>query len=81
MRIINIWEHNGWGNSIRWLDWDNRRLSGHLSTPPSVGDEVRSKMDTGKIARFLITAVKRLEDPPDMFFANVSDIGYLEVDA
>ena len=75
-RIINLWEHNGWGNSIYFFDWKDRELAGHMTPRPSVGDEVRAKLKQG-IGRFRIISVDYKKDPPDMFFAKVKDIGYV----
>ena len=44
----------------------------------SVGDELRAKMQSGKIARFLISEIRYERDPADMFFGKVIDLGYLE---
>ena len=76
-RIINMQDHNCWGNCVDWFNWDTREVVGHLPTIPDIGDELRSKMDSGKIARFRIESVRQQTDPNDMFFATVSDIGYL----
>ena len=77
-RIINLWEHKGWGDSIYWLDYDRRSLTGHLRPTPIEGDEIRSKMESGKIGRFILKEVKRCVNPSDQFFATTSKlIGYL----
>lgn len=81
MRIIKVWEHSGWGNSIRWFDWQKRRLVGWLQQIPEVNDEIRTKMKSGSIARFKVVKVEPQQDPPDMFFATVEDVGYLETTA
>ena len=75
-RIINMWDHNGWGNSVRWFDWDKRHVYGHLQNRPKVGDELRCEMESGQIARFLFTSVELQTNPNDMFFAYLTDIGY-----
>jgi len=76
IRIISIWEHSGWGNTIYWRDWENRKICGHLASPPEKGDILRSKMTSGKTARFRFEFVEIMLDPPDQFFATVSDLGY-----
>ncbi len=78
-RIINIWEHFGWGNSMYFLDWQKRKVSGHLYDSPSKGDILRAEMNSGKIAEFVFTEVEYCKDPRDMFFGTVKDIGYFEV--
>ena len=59
------------------MDWDKREIVGWLSRIPKVNDEIQKKMESGKIARFIVLSVERCGDPPDMFFAKVADIGYL----
>jgi len=77
-KIINLWEHKGWGNSIYFFDWEKRKLVGWLTPIPQKGDEVRERMKSGKIARFEIIKVEPCYDPVDMFFVYVKDIGYME---
>lgn len=43
-----------------------------------VGDEIRCKLSSGKVGRFLIIKIRYESNPPDMFFGEVRDIGYLE---
>lgn len=76
-RIINMWKHTGWGNSISFTDWEKRRLVGHLPNRPKIGDEIRSKMESGEIGRFLVSEVEYCRDPKDMFFCTVKDLKYL----
>lgn len=76
-RIFQAWEHTGWGNTIKIFDWDERQLVGWLTPMPNEGDEVRIKMESGKVARFEITKMEPCGDPVDMFFADVKDVGYL----
>ena len=75
-RIISMWEHSGWGNSINWMDWDKRRVYGHLTPTPKKGDILMAKMESGKIARFEFKEVDVMRDPSDQFFATVSYLGY-----
>ena len=83
VKIWNMWEYNTWGYAINWFNYDAKRITGHLPDDLmgfktiKVGDELRAKMQSGKVARFKITKVKRCQDPPDMFFATVNYIGYL----
>lgn len=77
-RIWKAWEHKGWGDSIGWIDFSRRCISGHLTPKPKVGDEFQTRMDSGKIGRFKIISVEYCSDPNDMFFATVSDIGYTD---
>lgn len=75
-RIITMSEHSSWGNSIFWTDYDQRKLSGFMQQKPTVGDIVRANMQSGKVARFRVESVENIQDPKDMFFAKVSDLGY-----
>lgn len=83
VKIWNIWEYNGWGRRINWLDFSARTIEGHLPCGLlgfqmiKEGDEVRAKMKSGKIARFKVKKVKRMSDPQDQFFADLEDVEYL----
>jgi hypothetical protein len=79
-RIIKIWEHESWGNSISWNKYEDRRIYGFLYRLPNEGDVIMSKMVSGKIGCFKISSIKYCNDPSDMFFATVSDWGYLSDD-
>lgn len=76
--IINVWEHNGWGDAIDWFDYERRQLYGHLMQKPKVGDEIRAKMQSGRIGRFEVIEANYPGNPADMFFCKVKDIGYVE---
>jgi hypothetical protein len=77
-RVFNIWEHNIWGNSIQWRDYENRNLYGFIKNPKvKFGDEFRDKMESGKVMRFEVIELDYKYNPTDMFFATVKDIGYL----
>lgn len=79
--IWNLWEHQGmWGHNIHWTDWQSRRLGGHLPNRYEMkeGQELRARMESGKIARFEIVDIEFCSDPRDMLFFTVKDIGYLE---
>jgi len=75
--IINMWEHTSWGDNIYFFNWEKRHLVGWMTPIPNIGDEIRCKMKSGKVARFKIIKVEPQKDPKDMFFATVEDIGYL----
>jgi hypothetical protein len=74
-----MWEHDTWGDSIRFLDWDKRTVYGFLPNRHilEVGDEMRQRMQSGKIARFQVTEIRYTPDPKDQFFATVKDVGYV----
>lgn len=76
--IINIWEHKMWGDNIQWQNWEKRVIVGWLTPAPQVGGEVRAKLESGKVGCFKIESIDQMRDPGDMFFATLSDIGYLE---
>jgi hypothetical protein len=88
--VWNMWEHQSWGKSIQWADFDKRRIYGHYdmvcfttASPKRpgrlrAGDELRARMESGKVARFKIVELEYKNDPPDRFFGTVEDIGYLE---
>lgn len=76
MSTIRMEDHRGWGDRIDWFNFDTRRIEGHLSIIPEVGDHIISRMGSGKNAVFEIIKVDRCYDPRDQFFATVKDIGY-----
>lgn len=55
--IWNMWEHQGWGDSVHFLNWNKRQIAGRLTPLPRAGDEVRVKMESGRVARFEIVDV------------------------
>ena len=77
-KVWKMWEHKGWGNTIEWSDWDRGRVVGWLSISPKVGDELQCRMQSLKVMRFRFDKVERMNDPRDMFFADMSIIGYKE---
>lgn len=76
--VWKMWEHKGWGNAINWFDFEKGKVVGFLSVIPSVGDELQCQMESGKIMRFRFDKIERMRDPRDMFFADMSIIGYKE---
>lgn len=75
-REINMWDHSGWGDSIYWLNFNTRRIAGHLHNPPEKGDIINCQMQSGKIAQFIVVSCEVMSDPSDQFFATVSDYQY-----
>jgi hypothetical protein len=73
-----MWEHHTWGNRLQIFSWENRKIVGWLGTKPENGDKLHIKMQSGKIAEFEILNVKHCHDPPDMFFADIKDIRYID---
>ena len=62
---------NRWGRSIEWFDFDAMEVHGWMRPPPEVGDVFDAEMQSGNIARFKFTEVRRTYNPPDMFFGKV----------
>ena len=81
MKIIDMADHKGWGNSIYWLDYEKRELTGHLTPVPEIGDEIICEVKSlNKLKNFkiyIVVKVKDFDDPPDQFFATVKDSGYI----
>lgn len=81
MITIKMNEHCSWGNSIYWLNYEKRELTGHLTPVPKIGDKVICEMKSpNKFRHFKIytfVKVKDFFDPPDQFFATVKDSGYV----
>ena len=73
-----MWEHNQWGNSISWFDFDNYRITGFSKQPDKigVGDYILSEMQSGKIARFIVKSIEYKDDPTDMFFGGLEFMEY-----
>ncbi len=76
-RVINIWEHRSWSNSINWFSYEDRKLVGHMTPKPEVNDEIRAKFESGEIGRFRIVKVEHAQTVHDMFWCKVKDVGYL----
>ncbi len=66
-----------WGCHVEWLT-DHEKVWGHHPTIPSVGDRIHSPMQSGRTGVYEVTAVERCRDPDDMFFADVTPLGYLD---
>jgi len=85
-RVWNMEEHRGWGDTIYFSNWDERKITGWLPFKLGeprirVGDEVRCKMKDGRTARFIVTELESMSDPRDMFFGKVADLDYVEEEA
>ena len=81
MRTINMNEHCSWGNSIYWLDYKERKLTGHLTPVPKIGDKIICELKSPNKYRhfkiYTVFIVQDFDDPPDQFFAIVKDSGYI----
>ena len=78
-KAFDMENHNGWGDTLSFLDWKTRRISGH-GHGYSKHDFVISKMESGKTAILRIVDIKYCSNPNDQFFGTVKDIGYLPDD-
>jgi len=76
--IIDMNSHSTWGNSISFMNWEIREITGHMTPIPKKGDILVSKMKSGKKAVFRIIEIRPCLDPSDQFFGTVEDIGYIE---
>lgn len=89
--LYNLWEHNGWGDSIEaefphmtdesgqtGIDLDNCKCNGWLPRKPKDGDILRVKMTSGKIFQFRFMEVRHVQQVSDMFFAKLEAVGYEE---
>jgi len=83
VKEINMSMHKAWGDSVWWFDYEKGIVTGHLTPKPQAGDKIICEMyspnpDTSR--HFKILIVKKIEDfsdPPDQFFADVEDLGYI----
>lgn len=66
-----------WGDDFMWVhEWT--RLGGWKTPLPNKGDRIEIPMTSGKTGLYKIKKIDYCGDPPDMFFADVSFIGYKE---
>lgn len=80
MRTINMDQHSAWGDSIYFLDYKERRMTGHMTPKPEIGDrikvEMKSKVQGRSFRFFTVISLEDFRDPPDQFVADVRDSGY-----
>jgi hypothetical protein len=84
----NFWGHHiEWHDFTErkiWGHYDNfnviqRFVTGEEPRPPrmlAVGEVIRAKMQSDRYALFRVTEINWQNDPRDMFFGAVEDIGY-----
>ena len=71
----------GWGNRIEWmLDREGKEVVGWKSRIPQIDDWLLCSMQSGKTGLHLFSSIERCGDPPDMFFATVELVGYVDVE-
>jgi hypothetical protein len=79
--MTTVYEIGGyWGHHVEWFNFEKRRIWGHKTPLPKVGDFVDCDMQSGQRCRFEIIKVEGQSNPRDMFFADVSDYGYVADD-
>lgn len=78
MKIIKQWEHRGWGDSLNIDELGAGKFSGHMSPKPEVGDLIWVKFESGKAGELVVTNVKHIDNPRDMFFLDADGVRYLE---
>ena len=78
-KIIKMWEHNGWGNNVDFFDYENRRIYGHMTPRPKVGDVLLAKMTSGKTGVFRIKnlTTKTIHQTCSSVMFQTSDRGHL----
>jgi hypothetical protein len=78
-RIIDYvstgWGHN-WQRMEGGLDLGRMRIAGWCSPPPMIGDLLRFRMASGRIALYRVEEVEPCADPPDMYFATIAPSRY-----
>ena len=75
-KVYNMWEHEVFGDAIGFLDYDKMQICGYFEGLKK-NDEVRSKMESGKIARFKILEVHYPEGcAKGQFWGKVKPLGY-----
>lgn len=77
-RVIDMTKTRTWGHNVEWSDWEKGRVYGWLTPKPVPGDELRCNMQSGKILRARFDKMEDASGVDDMFFADMSLIGYLE---
>jgi len=80
-KIWNMWEHKNFGDRMAWLDFDGGEIEGHIGSfgdKVKKDDEIRCKMQSGKISRWKVIKVEYQKDPTDQFFAWCVFLGYVE---
>lgn len=79
-RLRRVFKIKGDGIDFYWQNYDHRVVCGHRGWPEK-GDVFTCKMQSGKIGVFEVVNVRRCSEPGNMYFADVRDVGYWEVQA
>lgn len=56
------------------------KCSGHLPRKPVKGDVILHTMTSGKIMKFLVSAVEYPDNVHDMFFADLIPLDYVDIE-
>lgn len=72
--------YQSWGNAIYWLDKPtDYKIYGFIASPKiKEGDELRIRLSSGRIGCLIMYNIDYKNDPRDMFFANVKELGFLD---
>jgi len=73
----------GWGDAINMWRWPKKlgdicKVEGHKNPKPIKGDLLLMPMESGKTLLTQFTKVEPCGDPPDMFFADIKEVDYVE---
>lgn len=73
----------GWGSAINVCRWpkklgDKYEVSGHKNPKPVKGDLLLIPMESGKTLLTMFVDTQPCNDPPDMFFAEIKKVDYVD---
>lgn len=71
-------DYQSWGNAINWTNWPELKINGHLTRRPTIGDILTCDFVSGAKHEFQFIQVEYVNDPTDMFFAEVKHLGEIE---
>ena len=81
---VRLYKMGGrWGSAINIWYWpkklgDKCEVQGHKNPKPIKGDLLLMDMESGKTLLSMFTNVRPCNDPPDMFFAEIKEVDYVE---
>lgn len=67
----------GWGCHVEWMT-PHAKVWGHQPRRPRKGDRIHSAMQSGRTGVYEVVEVEYCWDLDDMFFADVTPLGYLD---
>lgn len=74
-KIYLRWKHSCWGNAIT-IEWEKQSGHGFLFDKPDEGDLLFIRLQKGGIAVMSFTELDYCDDPKDMFFFKMLEVGY-----